>query len=101
MSSSGETLKLSKFLEKNLNLSNKEGLINLIERIAEATLPIRGLLEKGITSREIHLRMDIDEPIEDSRNIYNEQQIHEDILTHSIILKSLQEGNADYSFIAS
>jgi fructose-1,6-bisphosphatase I len=103
MSSSGETLKLSKFLEKNLPhyLPNKGGLINLIERIAEASLPIRGLLEKGITSREIHLRMNIDEPIEGTKNIYDEQQIHEDILTHSIILKSLQEGNADYSFIAS
>lgn len=103
MSSKSETLKLSKYLEKSLpfNFPNKVGLTGLIDRIAEASIPIRGLLEKGITSREIHLRMNIAEPTGDMKNIYDEKQIHEDILTHSIILKSLQEGNTDYAFIAS
>ena len=103
MSSKNETLKLSKFLNKFLpfNFPNKLGLTGLIDRIAEASIPIRGLLEKGITSREIHLRMNIEEPTEDTKNIYDEHQIHEDILTHSIILKSLKEGNTDYAFIAS
>jgi fructose-1,6-bisphosphatase I len=45
--------------------------------------------------------MEIPIPHGDSVNIYDEQQIHEDILTHSLILKALQEGEIDYAFVAS
>ena len=94
---------LSKWLEKNVPhyFPNKGDLINLIEIIAEATIPIRGLLEKGISSREIRFRMDISEPTEGTKNIYDEEQIHEDILTHSIILTAIQESDTDFTFIAS
>jgi len=96
-------IKLSKYLEKYVsqNIPHKNDLIELMKVIVEATIPIRGLLERGITSREIRYRMEIPTPNGDSINIYNEQQIHEDVLTHSIILKALQEGDADFAFIAS
>ncbi|MFX1409595.1 MAG: hypothetical protein ACFFA6_04535 [Promethearchaeota archaeon] len=96
-----EKIKLSKYLEKYVsqNIPNKSDLVELIKVITEATIPIRGLLEKGITSREINYRMEISVPIGGSRNIYDEEQIHEDILTNSIIFKALQEG--EYAFIAS
>ena len=98
-----EKIKLSRWLEKNLPhyFPNKGTLIEIIDIIAEATIPIRGLLERGITSREIEERMNIKRPKNENRNIYNELQIHEDILTHSIILKALQEREASYLFIAS
>ena len=86
------TMKLSKWLDKNIPhyFSNKGDLIEIIEIIAEATIPIRGLLERGITSREIEQRMNIENVKEKTINVYGESQIHEDILTHSIILKTLQ-----------
>ncbi len=98
-----ENIKLSRWLEKNLPhyFPNKGDLIEIIDIIAEATIPIRGLLERGITSREIEERMNIEKPKNDSKNLYNEIQIHEDILTHSIILKALQEGEAKFFFVAS
>jgi fructose-1,6-bisphosphatase I len=98
-----EKIKLSKYLENNLPhyFPNKSDLIDLINTIAEATIPIRGLLERGITSREINLRMDISEPEGKTKNIYDEEQIHEDILTHSIILKALQNTDVDFAFVAS
>ena len=103
MSAKGEKIKLSKWLEKNLPhyLPNKGDLIDIIETIAEATIPIRGLLERGITSREIQHRMDIEKPDEKTKNIYDEDQIHEDILTHSIILKALQDSDTKLLFVAS
>ncbi|TFG06196.1 MAG: hypothetical protein EU539_08280 [Promethearchaeota archaeon] len=102
MSQKIDKVKLSKWLEKNIPhyFPNKGDLIDLIETIAEATIPIRGLLEKGITSREIQYRMDIEEP-KSKLNIYDEEQIHEDILTHSIILKAIQELDTDFAFVAS
>ncbi|MHA1688638.1 MAG: hypothetical protein ACTSYC_02190 [Promethearchaeota archaeon] len=98
-----EQIKLTRFLERELPhyFPNKGDLIKIIETITEATIPIRGLLEKGITSREIHLRMNIEEPEKGTKNIYEEEQIHEDVLTHSIILKALQEKKVNFSFIAS
>ncbi len=98
-----ENIKLSKYLEKNLPhyFPNRGELIDIIETIAESTIPIRGLLERGITSQEIHFRMGIEEPKGDTKNIYDEEQIHEDVLTHSIILKTLQEGDTDFLFVAS
>ncbi len=45
--------------------------------------------------------MNIKEPEGVHTNIYNEVQIHEDYLTHSIILKALQEGEVDFAFVAS
>ncbi|TXT54993.1 MAG: putative Fructose-1,6-bisphosphatase class 1 [Promethearchaeota archaeon] len=98
-----EKIKLSRYLERNLShhFRNRGELIEIIETIAEATLPIRGLLERGITSREINYRMNIAEPKKDSKNIYDEEQIHEDVLTHSIILKALQESDVDFAFVAS
>ena len=103
MSEKREKIKLSKWLEKNLPhyLPNKGDLIDIIETIAEATIPIRGLLERGITSREIQHRMDIEKPDEKTKNIYDEDQIHEDILTHSIILKALQDSDTELLFVAS
>ena len=55
MNEKRENVKLSKWLDKNIPhyFSNKGDLIEIIEIIAEATIPIRGLLERGITSREI------------------------------------------------
>jgi fructose-1,6-bisphosphatase I len=103
MTSKNEKIKLTKWLEKTIPhyFPNKGELISLIEIIAESTIPIRGLLEKGITSREIQYRMNIEE-IKSAINIYDEEQIHEDILTHSIILKAIQDANeVDFSFIAS
>lgn len=98
-----EKIKLSKYLEKYVshNLPHKNELTELIKIIAEATIPIRGLLERGITSREIHDRMEISLPTDSSKNIYDEIQIHEDLLTHSIILKAIQEGDVEFAFIAS
>ncbi|MHA1293708.1 MAG: hypothetical protein ACTSQJ_13700 [Promethearchaeota archaeon] len=98
-----EKIKLSKWLENNIPhyFPNKSEIINIIQLIADATIPIRGLLEKGITSRELHNRMNIEEPVEKTKNIYDEEQIHEDILTHSIILKTLQESGQNFAFIAS
>jgi fructose-1,6-bisphosphatase I len=96
-------IKLSKYLEENITkyTQNRGELIDLINTIAEATIPIRGLLERGITSHELNYRLDISEPQEMSINIYEEEQIHEDILTHSIILKAIQEGDVAFAFIAS
>lgn len=98
-----EKIKLSRYLELNLShhFRNRGELIEIIETIAEATIPIRGLLERGITSREINYRMNIAEPKEDSINIYDEEQIHEDVLTHSIILKALQESDVEFAYVAS
>jgi fructose-1,6-bisphosphatase I len=95
--------KLSQYLEKNVSryLSNRGELIDLVSTIAEATIPIRGLLERGITSRELNYRMNISDSDETAINVYDEEQIHEDVLTHSIILKAIQEGEAKYAFIAS
>ncbi len=103
MSEINENVKLSRWLEENVPqyLPNKGELIDIIDTIAEATIPIRGLLEKGITSREIEYRMKLEEHVSGTRNIYDEEQIHEDILTHSIILKALQEGEVDFLFVAS
>jgi len=98
-----EHIKLSKYLEHNLPhyFPKKGELIEIIQTIADSTIPIRGLLEKGITSREIEYRMKIDKPKANTSNIYDEEQIHEDVLTHSIILKALQESGLDFAFIAS
>ncbi len=99
-----ERLKLSRWLDQVVlphYFPLKSDLIQIIDTIITATLPIRGLLERGITSREINIRMNIDEPEGESKNIYDEDQIHEDILTHSIILQALTEAEIDYSFIAS
>ena len=103
MASNIENVKLSKWLEINISseFTHRESLINIIETIAEATIPIRGLLERGITSREIEHRMNIVKPKEDGKNLFEETQIHEDILTHSIILKALQESHNEIQFIAS
>jgi fructose-1,6-bisphosphatase I len=103
MPQNSEKIKLSKWLEKNMpqKFSYRKSLIGIIETIAEATIPIRGLLERGITSREIEHRMNIKKASEKSKNIYEEEQIHEDILTHSIILKALQESDYEFLFIAS
>jgi len=98
-----EKIKLSKWLDKNIPayFPNKGLLIEIIENIAEATIPIRGLLERGITSREISYRMNIKKPINGSINLYDEEQIHEDVLTHGIIIQSLKERDVKYSFVAS
>ena len=103
MNAKSEKIKLSRWLERYIppSFPNKGEIIEIIETIAEATIPIRGLLERGITSREIEHRMNIKKPTYDSKNIFEETQIHEDILTHSIILKALNEGNVGFSFIAS
>ncbi|MCP4761984.1 MAG: hypothetical protein GY870_09385 [archaeon] len=103
MSDKTEKVKLSRWLDKNIPhyYPNKGDLIDIIEIIAESTIPIRGLLEKGITSREIQYRMNLEEPEMDTKNIYDEDQIHEDVLTHSIILKAIQEGDVDFLFVAS
>ena len=103
MSRKLEKLKLSKWLDRNIPqyFPNKGEIIEIIETIAESTIPIRGLLEKGITSREIEHRMNIKKPEKASKNIFEESQIHEDVLTHSIILKALSESDVNFSFIAS
>ncbi|MFO8020304.1 MAG: hypothetical protein R6U96_16895 [Promethearchaeia archaeon] len=96
-------IKLSRWLEKNVphHFPHRGELIEIIDIIAEATVPIRGLLERGIASRELQSRMNLEEPEEGKKNIYQEEQIHEDMLTHSIILKALKDGNIDFSFVAS
>lgn len=98
-----EKIKLSKWLDLNLSqdFPNREDLIELIQTIVDATIPIRGLLEKGITSKELHQRMEIEEPSNTPLNLYEEQQIHEDLLTHSILLKTIQESEVKFAFIAS
>ena len=103
MSERKEFIKLSKWLDINIphSFSDRDELIEIIETIAEATIPIRGLLERGITSREIEQRMDIEKVEQKTINLYGESQIHEDILTHSIILKALQESDVNFLFIAS
>jgi fructose-1,6-bisphosphatase I len=96
-------IRLSKWLDQVLpyDFPKKASLISIIEIIAESTIPIRGLLEKGITSREIQYRMNLTKIDEHKTNIYDEVQIHEDVLTHGIILKTLRDNKADVSFIAS
>ena len=103
MSEKKENIKLSKWLDNNIphSFSNRDELIEIIETIAEATIPIRGLLERGITSREIEQRMKIENVEKHAINLYGEYQIHEDILTHSIILKALQESDVNFLFVAS
>jgi fructose-1,6-bisphosphatase I len=103
MSDRRESIKLSKWLVNNIppSFSNRDDLIEIIETIAEATIPIRGLLERGITSREIEHRMEIKSVAKQTVNLYGESQIHEDVLTHSIILKALQESDANFLFVAS
>ena len=103
MSEKRENIKLSRWLENEVpsSFSNRNELVEIIETIAESTIPIRGLLERGITSREIEQRMEIEKVGTHSINLYGEFQIHEDILTHSIILKALQESDIDFLFIAS
>ena len=103
MSEKRENVKLSKWLENDIpqSFSDRDELIDIIETIAEATIPIRGLLERGITSREIEQRLEIKSVNKQTINLYGESQIHEDVLTHSIILKALQESDANYLFIAS
>ena len=98
-----ERIKLSKWLESNIPhyFANRGDIIEIIETIADATIPIRGLLERGITSRELKHRMKIKNLDEQGKNIYDEDQIHEDVLTHGIILKALQECDASISYIAS
>ena len=98
-----ENLKLSKWLDIDIpySFSDRDELIEIIETIAEATIPIRGLLERGITSREIEQRMEIETVEKQTINLYGESQIHEDILTHSIILKALQESDVNFLFVAS
>ncbi|MFX0075443.1 MAG: hypothetical protein ACFE96_08375 [Candidatus Hermodarchaeota archaeon] len=103
MSEKKENTKLSKWLENELPNSfiDRDDLVEIIKVVAESTIPIRGLLEKGITSREIEHRMEIEKVGNQSTNLYGESQIHEDILTHSIILKALQESDVDFLFVAS
>jgi fructose-1,6-bisphosphatase I len=103
MSERRDNIKLSKWLENQIPHSflNREELIEIIETIAESTIPIRGLLERGITSREIEHRMEIEKAGNQTINLYGESQIHEDVLTHSIILKALQESDVDFLFVAS
>lgn len=103
MSDRRESIKLSKWLDNDIphTFSNRNELIEIIETIAEATIPIRGLLEKGITSREIEHRMKIENVVKQTVNLYGESQIHEDVLTHSIILKALQESDVNFLFVAS
>ena len=102
MSERKENIKLSKWLDNNIShsFSDRDELIEIIETIAEATIPIRGLLERGITSREIEQRMEIENVEKQTINLYGEAQIHEDILTHSIILKALQESDVNLLFVA-
>lgn len=96
-------IKLSRWLEGNVphHFPHRGELIEIIDIIAESTVPIRGLLERGIASRELQSRMDLEEPQEGGTNVYEEEQIHEDVLTHSIILKALKDGDIDFSFVAS
>lgn len=96
-------IKLSRWLERNVphHFPHRGELIEIIDIIAEATVPIRGLLERGIASRELQSRLNLEEPQEGSTNIYEEEQIHEDMLTHSIILKALQDAEINFSFVAS
>ena len=98
MSERKENIKLSKWLDNDIphSFSYRDELIEIIETIAEATIPIRGLLERGITSREIEQRMEIEKAEKQTINLYGEFQIHEDILTHSIILKALQESEVNF-----
>ncbi|MHA2287222.1 MAG: hypothetical protein ACXABG_00420, partial [Promethearchaeota archaeon] len=103
MSGKRENIKLSKWLDNEIphSFPNRDDLIEVIETIAESTIPIRGLLERGITSREIEHRMEIKKVGNQTVNKYGEFQIHEDVLTHSIILKALQESDVDFLFVAS
>ncbi len=103
MSERKEKIKLSKWLDNDIpqSFSDRDELIEIIETIAEATIPIRGLLERGITSREIEQRMEIENVEKQTINLYGESQIHEDVLTHSIILKALKEKEVSFLFVAS
>ena len=78
MNEKSEKIKLSKWLDLNLSqrYPNRGELIELIQTITDATIPIRGLLEKGITSRELHYRMKIEDQAINAINIYNEKLIN-------------------------
>lgn len=101
--------KLSHWLEDNLSreFPHRSKCIELIKTITDSTKPIRGLLEKGITSVDIYNRYtfqkqeDVKLPTEAGKNVYGEQQIHEDALTHSIIMRSILDTKIPLAFVAS
>ncbi len=101
--------KLSRWLEDNLSseFPRRSECIEIIKTITDSTKPIRGLLEKGITSVDIYNRYsfqkqeNVDFPIDAGKNVYGEQQIHEDALTHSIIMKSILDTKIRVAFVAS
>lgn len=101
--------KLSKWLEENLSrdFPHRSESIEIIKTITDSTKPIRGLLEKGITSADIYNRYwfqrqeNVKFPTEAGKNVYGELQIHEDALTHSIIMKSILDTRIPLAFVAS
>ncbi|MBD3188564.1 hypothetical protein GF325_17165 [Candidatus Bathyarchaeota archaeon] len=96
--------KLSHFLERVLpsNYPERKNLIELIKIISETCVPIRRMLEKGVSTRELSYKYELDGgELEPGVNPSGENQIHEDQLTHSIFLKSIQDSVIPYSFVAS
>ncbi len=101
--------KLSRWLEENLSsdFPHRAECIDIIKTITDSTKPIRGLLEKGITSIDVYNRYSFQKqdnaefPIDAGKNTYGEQQIHEDALTHSIIMKSILDTRIPLAFVAS
>ncbi|MHA1698458.1 MAG: hypothetical protein ACTSWN_06435 [Promethearchaeota archaeon] len=96
--------KLSHFIKKILpeNYPEKKNLTELLKIITETCIPIRRLLEKGVSSRELSYKYSLSEDsMKAGINPSGEEQIHEDQLTHSIFLKTIQESDIPYSFIAS
>ncbi|MHA1679729.1 MAG: hypothetical protein ACTSUE_01895 [Promethearchaeota archaeon] len=96
--------KLSHFIKKVLpaNFPERKNLAELVKVITETCTPVRRLLEKGVSTRELTHKFELDESeVEAGVNPSGEVQIHEDQLTHSIFLKSIQDGEIPFSFIAS
>ncbi|MHA1793305.1 MAG: hypothetical protein ACTSVI_11715 [Promethearchaeota archaeon] len=96
--------KLSHYIKRILpdNFPERKNLTELIKIIAETSVPIRRLLEKGVSSRALSDQFEIsDKEIEIGVNPSGETQIHEDLLTHSVFLKSIMESEIPISFLAS
>lgn len=96
--------KLSHFIKKILpaNFPERKNLTELVKIISETCIPVRRLLEKGVSTREITHQFELeDSDVEAGINPSGEVQIHEDQLTHSIFLKSIQDSEIPFSFLAS
>ncbi|MFX0099237.1 MAG: hypothetical protein ACFFCS_06610 [Candidatus Hodarchaeota archaeon] len=96
--------KLSHFIKNILpeNFPERKNLTELIKILPETCVPIRRLLEKGVSSHQLSHEFHLDEDeTQEGTNPSGEDQIHEDQLTHSIFAKTIQESEIPFAFLIS